>query len=107
LVRKNHKLHPQSPNQRATKQRFNPRRNPTRGEPGQKTHPLPIEAIVRGYLIGSGWKDYQASGKICGLALISQLTKPCTHLNSFPLIFKQSSLFLVKKSINNQKTNVV
>jgi phosphoribosylaminoimidazole-succinocarboxamide synthase len=31
--------------------------------------PLPIEAIVRGYLIGSGWKDYQKTGKVCGLDL--------------------------------------
>ena len=31
--------------------------------------PLPIEAIVRGYLIGSGWKDYQQSGMLCGIAL--------------------------------------
>jgi phosphoribosylaminoimidazole-succinocarboxamide synthase len=31
--------------------------------------PLPIEAVVRGYLIGSGWKDYQASGHVCGIAL--------------------------------------
>lgn len=31
--------------------------------------PLPIEAVVRGYLIGSGWKDYQATGKVCGIAL--------------------------------------
>ncbi len=31
--------------------------------------PLPVEAIVRGYLIGSGWKDYQASGLICGITL--------------------------------------
>ncbi len=31
--------------------------------------PLPIEAVVRGYLIGSGWKDYQANGKVCGIAL--------------------------------------
>ncbi|NCA70740.1 MAG: phosphoribosylaminoimidazolesuccinocarboxamide synthase [Sphingobacteriia bacterium] len=31
--------------------------------------PLPIEAIVRGYLIGSGWKDYQSHGSICGIAL--------------------------------------
>jgi phosphoribosylaminoimidazole-succinocarboxamide synthase len=31
--------------------------------------PVPIEAVVRGYLIGSGWKDYQASGKVCGIAL--------------------------------------
>jgi phosphoribosylaminoimidazole-succinocarboxamide synthase len=30
---------------------------------------LPIEAVVRGYLIGSGWKDYQAHGSICGIAL--------------------------------------
>ena len=30
---------------------------------------LPVEAVVRGYLIGSGWKDYQASGRVCGLAL--------------------------------------
>jgi phosphoribosylaminoimidazole-succinocarboxamide synthase len=30
---------------------------------------LPIEAVVRGYLIGSGWKDYQATGKVCGIAL--------------------------------------
>lgn len=31
--------------------------------------PLPVEAIARGYLIGSGWKDYQSSGRICGIAL--------------------------------------
>ena len=31
--------------------------------------PLPVEAIVRGYIIGSGWKDYQATGAICGITL--------------------------------------
>ena len=31
--------------------------------------PLPVEAVVRGYLIGSGWKDYQRSGAVCGIAL--------------------------------------
>ncbi len=31
--------------------------------------PLPIEAVARGYLIGSGWKDYQATGGVCGIAL--------------------------------------
>jgi phosphoribosylaminoimidazole-succinocarboxamide synthase len=31
--------------------------------------PLPIEAVARGYLIGSGWKDYQATGKVCGIEL--------------------------------------
>ncbi len=35
----------------------------------KKLKPLPIEAIVRGYLIGSGWKDYQKSGAVCGIKL--------------------------------------
>ncbi|MFZ1344906.1 phosphoribosylaminoimidazolesuccinocarboxamide synthase [Thiothrix eikelboomii] len=35
----------------------------------KRLKPLPIEAIVRGYLIGSGWKDYQLTGTVCGLAL--------------------------------------
>jgi phosphoribosylaminoimidazole-succinocarboxamide synthase len=35
----------------------------------RKLKPLPIEAIVRGYLVGSGWKDYQKTGKVCGIAL--------------------------------------
>lgn len=35
----------------------------------QKTKPLPVECVVRGYLSGSGWKDYRASGKICGIPL--------------------------------------
>lgn len=35
----------------------------------RKTQPLPIECVARGYLSGSGWKEYQATGKICGVAL--------------------------------------
>jgi phosphoribosylaminoimidazole-succinocarboxamide synthase len=35
----------------------------------QRLEALPIEAVVRGYLIGSGWKDYQRSGTICGIQL--------------------------------------
>ncbi len=35
----------------------------------KKLMPLPIEAIVRGYLVGSGWKDYQRTGAVCGIAL--------------------------------------
>lgn len=35
----------------------------------KKLRQLPVEAIVRGYIIGSGWKDYQASGAICGIEL--------------------------------------
>ncbi|MDP1698602.1 MAG: phosphoribosylaminoimidazolesuccinocarboxamide synthase [Xanthomonadaceae bacterium] len=35
----------------------------------KRLKPLPVEAIARGYLIGSGWKDYQASGRLCGIEL--------------------------------------
>jgi phosphoribosylaminoimidazole-succinocarboxamide synthase len=35
----------------------------------RRLQPLPIEAIVRGYVAGSGWKDYRATGAICGIAL--------------------------------------
>src|SRR5580704_4802220 len=35
----------------------------------KRLKPLPIEAVIRGYLIGSGWKDYQKSGKVCGIEL--------------------------------------
>jgi len=35
----------------------------------RKTRPLPIECVVRGYLAGSGWKDYRTNGKVCGVAL--------------------------------------
>lgn len=35
----------------------------------RRLKPLPIEAIVRGYLVGSGWKDYQGTGTVCGIAL--------------------------------------
>jgi phosphoribosylaminoimidazole-succinocarboxamide synthase len=36
---------------------------------GKRLRILPVEAIARGYLIGSGWKDYQATGHVCGIAL--------------------------------------
>jgi phosphoribosylaminoimidazole-succinocarboxamide synthase len=48
----------------------------------KKLQPLPVEAIVRGYLIGSGWKDYQKTGAVCGIQLpeglqqAQQLPKP-------------------------------
>jgi phosphoribosylaminoimidazole-succinocarboxamide synthase len=35
----------------------------------KRLRPLPVEAVVRGYLAGSGWKDYQASGAVCGVKL--------------------------------------
>src|SRR5207244_8934855 len=48
----------------------------------RKTKPLPVECVVRGYLAGSGWKDYQATGEVCGhklppgLQLASELPDP-------------------------------
>ena len=39
----------------------------------RRLRPLPIEAIVRGYLIGSGWREYRASGSVCGIALPDDL----------------------------------
>jgi phosphoribosylaminoimidazole-succinocarboxamide synthase len=35
----------------------------------RRTKPLPIECVVRGYLSGSGWKDYRSTGKVCGITL--------------------------------------
>jgi phosphoribosylaminoimidazole-succinocarboxamide synthase len=39
----------------------------------RKTNPLPIECVARGYLSGSGWKEYRSTGKVCGIALPSGL----------------------------------
>ena len=39
----------------------------------KRTNVFPVECVVRGYLEGSGWKDYQATGKICGHALPENL----------------------------------
>ena len=35
----------------------------------RRLKPVPVEAIARGYIIGSGWKDYQATGTLCGITL--------------------------------------
>jgi phosphoribosylaminoimidazole-succinocarboxamide synthase len=35
----------------------------------RKTDPLPVECVARGYLVGSGWKDYQRTGSVCGVSL--------------------------------------
>ncbi|MEY8875922.1 MAG: phosphoribosylaminoimidazolesuccinocarboxamide synthase [Leptothrix sp. (in: b-proteobacteria)] len=40
----------------------------------KRLKPLPVEAVVRGYLAGSGWKEYQAGQSVCGVALPSGLT---------------------------------
>ena len=44
-----------------------------RGMIVRKLEMLPVECVVRGYLSGSGWKDYQSSGAVCGIALPSGL----------------------------------
>ena len=41
----------------------------------QKTDVMPIECVVRGYIVGSGWKDYKRTGAICGIALPAGLTE--------------------------------
>ena len=41
----------------------------------RKTTPLPIECVARGYLSGSGWKDYQATGAVCGITLPAGLVE--------------------------------
>ncbi|MFA5157076.1 MAG: phosphoribosylaminoimidazolesuccinocarboxamide synthase [Candidatus Omnitrophota bacterium] len=41
----------------------------------KKTKPLPVECIVRGYLSGSGWKEYKANGSICGIKLPAGLVE--------------------------------
>jgi phosphoribosylaminoimidazole-succinocarboxamide synthase len=41
----------------------------------QRTDPVPIECVARGYLSGSGWKEYQESGKICGIKLPAGLVE--------------------------------
>jgi phosphoribosylaminoimidazole-succinocarboxamide synthase len=46
-----------------------------RGMIVRKLKPLPVEAIVRGYLAGSGWKEYKKSQSVCGIALPAGLEK--------------------------------
>lgn len=41
----------------------------------KKTYPLPIECVIRGYLAGSGWKEYTSNGKVCGIELPKGLSQ--------------------------------
>jgi phosphoribosylaminoimidazole-succinocarboxamide synthase len=41
----------------------------------RRTHPLPVECVARGYLSGSGWKDYMRTGSVCGIALPAGLVE--------------------------------
>jgi phosphoribosylaminoimidazole-succinocarboxamide synthase len=46
---------------------------------GAKTRVIPIECVARGYLVGSGWKDYKATGAVCGIKLPANL-RQCDQL---------------------------
>ena len=65
----------------------------------KKLKALPVEAIVRGYIIGSGWKDYQKTGEICGIPLPKglQLAQKLEHA-----IFTPSS----KAEVGNHDENI-
>ena len=65
----------------------------------KRLHPLPIEAIVRGYITGSGWLDYQTSGKISGI----ELPKGLSQAQALPqAIFTPST----KASIGEHDQNI-
>src|SRR5258707_6721891 len=64
---------------------------------------LPIECVARGYLSGSGWKDYLASGEVCGISLPEALLegdRKSTRLNSSHANISYAVFCLKKK--NNQ-----
>ena len=46
----------------------------------KRLQPILVEAVVRGYLIGSGWNDYKASGSVCGVALPAGLKLSLIHI---------------------------
>jgi phosphoribosylaminoimidazole-succinocarboxamide synthase len=48
----------------------------------RKAEPLPVECVVRGYITGSGWRDYQATGEICGIPVRAdmQQAEPFDHV---------------------------
>ena len=50
----------------------------------QRLQPIPVEAVVRGYLAGSGWKEYQESQSVCGVPLPPGCPAPSTPLRPRP-----------------------
>jgi len=57
----------------------------------KRLKPLPIEAIVRGYVVGSGWKDYQKTGAICGIKLPAGLQEAAKLPETMGAIFTPST----------------
>src|SRR5439155_1530641 len=56
----------------------------------KRLKPLPIEAVVRGYLIGSGWKDYQKTGAVCGIPLPAGLARRSVPTRFEPPVIRQA-----------------
>jgi len=52
----------------------------------KRTEPIPIECVVRGYLSGSGWKDYQKTGRVCGIPLAAGVLYPAFGILLSPII---------------------
>ena len=70
-----------------------------RGIVVRKLNPLPVEAIVRGYLIGSGWNDYQKTGAVCGIPLPEGLQRHSNFRKLFlPLPPRLMSVGMMKIS---------
>lgn len=71
----------------------------------KRLKPLPVEAIVRGYIIGSGWKDYLKTGSICGLALppglqqTQQLPEPIYTPSTKAAIFEHDENVAFEKTV--------
>ena len=55
----------------------------------KRLKPVPVEAIARGYLIGSGWKDYQATGALCGIKLPTGLRQADHGVPELTVVFRE------------------
>jgi phosphoribosylaminoimidazole-succinocarboxamide synthase len=64
----------------------------------KKSHPAPVECIVRGYLVGSGWKDYQNTGTVCGIPLPKGL-KEASRLDQ-PIFTPSTKAAVVAHDVN-------
>ena len=69
----------------------------------KKLKALPIEAIVRGYLIGSGWKDYQATGAVCGIEYLLDYSWLINYLRQFTRLHLKPPLASMMKISTSQK----
>ena len=72
----------------------------------KKAEPFPVECVARGYLIGSGWKDYQSSGAVCGITLPKGLQRPVAQLAAVKSAIAQADkLSSSLKGLQNKRKN--